>query len=54
MGHLASSHYVLTLFYTISALEPSEVVLLTAGAQPNKVKIWDTVSDPRPLVGSRD
>ena len=37
-----SSHKVLTLFYTNAALEPSEVILLMAGAQPEKEIMWDT------------
>ena len=31
-------------------MEPSEVILLMAGAQPNKAMIWDAVSEPRPLL----
>ena len=46
---------MLTVFYTIGTLEPSEVILLMAGAQPNKATVWDTAPKPRPqLRGIRD
>lgn len=37
-----SSHTLLTGFYNVITLEPSEVILLMAGAQPKKTYMWDT------------
>ena len=37
-----SSQPLLTAFYYIGALEPSEVILLMAGAQPKENAMWDT------------
>ena len=50
MGHFLSSQYVLTTFYTIGTLDPSEVILLMAGAQPKKVTMWDAALKPRPRL----
>ena len=48
-GQTLSSHYYLTLIYYDCALEPSEVILLMAGAQPNKANMRDTAYEPRPF-----
>ena len=48
-------HNPIDMLYTICALEPSEVILLMAGAQPKKVIMWDAALLPRPLFsGTRD
>ena len=49
-GHFLSSQYILTAFYTIAALEPSEVILLMAGAQPKEAIMWDAALSPRPVM----
>ena len=52
---MASSHFILTVFYIISTLEPSEVILLMAGAQPRKATMRDAALKPRPemVFGTR-
>ena len=47
-NHVLSLSIDTTLNYR-QALELSEVILLMAEAQPNKVILWDTAIDPRPI-----
>ena len=50
--HFLSSHHILTTLYNIGTLDPSEVILLMAGAQPRKTTMWDTALKPRPAMVS--
>ena len=45
-----SSQHILTGIYTIVTLDPSEVILLMAGAQPRKATMWDAALEPRPQL----
>ena len=42
-------HNSIDTLYNVVTLKPSEVILLMAGAQPNKAEIWDTALMPRPI-----
>ena len=48
-----SSHTLLTSFYNVSTLEPSEVILLMAGAPPRKTYMWDTAYEARPYLATK-
>ena len=47
-GQFLSSHLFILLIYNRSTLEPSEVILLMAGAQPRKMIMWDAALKLRP------
>ena len=41
-GTFCVRHNSIDTLYNVSTLEPSEVILLMAGAQPKKANMWDT------------